>query len=295
MEVKINKIISKLTNVLSQLNPNDFLNKIKESKDFNECVEISKKFCEHITNVKGQILFDIPEELSSLIQKDNLISESNNSLINNNIEKNNDIKNSSIKNILASFKLKLFNLNANISELNINLNNISSNLKKHKYSLATKRIENLIKLKDKMSTNVNFLERIRNHLYENIDSINYKNINESNKKKIILTKSPSPIRVRKNSQNFSTIQLNNKNLNLKKNTSSNKMLNISTKKYNTIESKRKSKSSNNLIINTTPKRNKKIQISKFNSIINNSDSRNNFTDGLFNKEKGELINNLDLI
>ena len=292
MEVKINKIISKLTNVLSQLNPNDFLNKIKESKDVNECVEISKKFCEHITNVKGQILFDIPEELSSLIQKDNLISESNNSLINNNIEKNNDIKNSSIKNILASFKLKLFNLNANISELNINLNNISSNLKKHKYSLATKRIENLIKLKDKMSTNVNFLERIRNHLYENNDSINYKNINESNKKKIILTKSPSPIRVRKNSQNFSTIQLNNKNLNLKKNTSSNKMLNISTKKYNTIESKRKSKSSNNLIINTTPKRNKKIQISKFNSIINNSDSRNNLTVGLFDKEKDELINKL---
>ena len=292
MEVKINKIISKLTNVLSQLSPNDFLNKIKESKDVNESVETSKKFCEHITNVKGQILFDIPEELSSLIQKDNLISESNNSLINNNIEKNNDIKNSSIKNILASFKLKLFNLNANISELNINLNNISSNLKKHKYSLATKRIENLIKLKDKMSTNVNFLERIRNHLYENIDSINYKNINESNKKKIILTKSPSPIRVRKNSQNFSTIQLNNKNLNLKKNTSSNKMLNISTKKYNTIESKRKSKSSNNLIINTTPKRNKKIQISKFNSIINNSDSRNNLTVGLFDKEKDELINKL---
>ena len=292
MEVKINKIISKLTNVLSQLSPNDFLNKIKESKDVNESVETSKKFCEHITNVKGQILFDIPEELSSLIQKDNLISESNNSLINNNIEKNNDIKNSSIKNILASFKLKLFNLNANISELNINLNNISSNLKKHKYSLATKRIENLIKLKDKMSTNVNFLERIRNHLYENIDSINYKNINESNKKKIILTKSSSPIRVRKNSQNFSTIQLNNKNLNLKKNTSSNKMLNISTKKYNTIESKRKSKSSNNLIINTTPKRNKKIQISKFNSIINNSDSRNNLTVGLFDKEKDELINKL---
>ena len=292
MEVKINKIISKLTNVLSQLNPNDFLNKIKESKDVDECVEISKKFCEHITNVKGQILFDIPEELSSLIQKDNLISESNNSLINNNIEKNNDIKNSSIKNILASFKLKLFNLNANISELNINLNNISSNLKKHKYSLATKRIENLIKLKDKMSTNVNFLDGIRNRLYENNDSINYKNINDSNKKKIILAKSPSPIRERKNSQNFSTIQLNSKNLNLKKNTSSNKMLNISTKKYNTMESKRKSKSSNNLIINTTPKRNKKIQISKFNSIINNSDSRNNLTVGLFDKEKDELINKL---
>ena len=292
MEVKINKIISKLTNVLFQLNPNDFLNKIKESKDVNESVETSKKFCEHITNVKGQILFDIPEELSSLIQKDNLINESNNSLINNNIEKNNDIKNSSIKNILASFKLKLFNLNANISELNINLNNISSNLKKHKYSLATKRIENLIKLKDKMSTNVNFLDGIRNRLYENNDSINYKNINDSNKKKIILAKSPSPIRVRKNSQNLSTIQLNSKNLNLKKNTSSNKMLNISTKRYNTIESKRKSKSSNNLTINTTPKRNKKIQISKFNNTINNSDSRNNLTVGLFDKEKDELINKL---
>ena len=82
------------------------------------------------------------------------------------------------------------------------MNNISSNLKKHKYSLATKRIENLIKLKDKMSTNVNFLDGIRNRLYENIDSINYKNINENNKNKIILTKSPSPIRVRKKFSKF---------------------------------------------------------------------------------------------
>ena len=72
-------------------------------------------------NVKDQILFDIPEELSSLIQKDKLISESNNSIIINNIKKNNGIKNSYIKNILASFK-KLFNLYANIFELNINLN-----------------------------------------------------------------------------------------------------------------------------------------------------------------------------
>ena len=128
MEESINKITSKLTNVLSQLNPNEFLNKIKGSKDVNECLETSKKFCEHITNIKGQILFDIPEELSSLIQKDKLIYETNNSLLINNNGNNIDIKNNSFKNILASFKLKVFNLNANISELNINLNNISSNL-----------------------------------------------------------------------------------------------------------------------------------------------------------------------
>ena len=290
MEENINKITSKLTNVLSQLNPNEFLNKIKDSKDVNECLETSKKFCEHITSIKGQILFDIPEELSSLIQKDKLINETNNSLlINNNIGKNIEIKNTSIKNILASFKLKIFNLNANISELNINLNNISSNLKKHKYSLATKRIENLIKLKDKMAINVNFLESIRNHLYGNIDFLNYKDKNDNKiTKKLILAKSPSIIKVRKNSQNHSTYQLNSKNL--KKNLSSNKMLNIYTKKYNTIENKRNSRSSNNLSINTTPKRYiNKMHNSKFNNTVSNFDSKNNLANGLLDKEKDELI------
>ena len=289
MEENINKIISKLSNVLSQLNPSEFLNKIKDSKDINECIETSKKFCEHITSIKGQILFDIPEELSSLIQKDKLINESNNSLlINNNIGTNIDIKNSSIKNILASFKLKIFNLNANISELNINLNNISSNLKKHKYSLATKRLENLMKLKDKMTINVNFLESIRNHLYDNIDFLNYKNTKDNkSKKKLILTKSPSPIKVRKNSQNLSTIQLNSKNL--KKNSSSNKMLNISTKKYNTIENKKKNRSSNNLTINISSTKHNKINISKFNNTVTDFDSKNNLNDGLVDKEKDELI------
>ena len=283
-------ITSKLTNVLSQLNPNEFLNKIKGSKDVNECLETSKKFCEHITNIKGQILFDIPEELSSLIQKDKLIYETNNSLLINNNGNNIDIKNNSFKNILASFKLKVFNLNANISELNINLNNISSNLKKHKYSLATKRIENLIKIKDNMIINVNFLENIRNHLYDNINSFNFKNTNDNkSKKKLILTKSPSLIKERKNSKNLSTIQLSNKK-NLKKNSSTNKVLNIYTKKYNTIENKRNSRSSNCLTINTTPKRyTNKMQISKFNNTISNFDNKNNLNDGLTDKEKDELI------
>ena len=180
MEENINKIISKLTNVLSQINPSEFLIKIKESKEINECIETSKKFCELITSVKAQVLFDIPDELTSLIQKDKLINESNNSIIiNNNIERNyND--NNKIKNILAQFKLKLFNLNSNLSELNINLNNISGNLKKHKYSLATKRIENLINLKDKMGVNISFLEGIRNNLYENLDFVNFKNNKVSN-------------------------------------------------------------------------------------------------------------------
>ena len=290
MEESINKITSKLTNVLSQLNPNEFLNKIKGSKDVNECLETSKKFCEHITNIKGQILFDIPEELSSLIQKDKLIYETNNSLLINNNGNNIDIKNNSFKNILASFKLKVFNLNANISELNINLNNISSNLKKHKYSLATKRIENLIKIKDNMIINVNFLENIRNHLYDNINSFNFKNTNDNkSKKKLILTKSPSLIKERKNSKNLSTIQLSNKK-NLKKNSSTNKVLNIYTKKYNTIENKRNSRSSNCLTINTTPKRyTNKMHISKFNNTISNFDKKNNLNDGLSDKEKDELI------
>ena len=238
MEENINKIISKLTNVLSQINPSEFLIKIKESKEINECIETSKKFCELITSVKAQVLFDIPDELTSLIQKDKLINESNNSIIiNNNIERNyND--NNKIKNVLAQFKLKLFNLNSNLSELNINLNNISGNLKKHKYSLATKRIENLINLKDKMGVNISFLEGIRNNLYENLDFVNFKNNKVSNnntKNKIIqLAKSPSPIRIGKKPQNFSTNRLNSKKIIHKKNSSTNKIENINVKPINNI-------------------------------------------------------------
>ena len=187
MEENINKINSRLTNVLSQIDPNEFMNKINEAKEKSEYLEISKKFCELITSVKAQILFDIPDELSSLVKKDKLINETNNSfIINNNVEKNfNNNDNFNIKNILAQFKLKLFNLNSNISELNINLNNISGNLKKHKYSLATKRIENLIKLKEKMSANISFLEGLRNNLNENINISNIKNTHDNSKNKIL--------------------------------------------------------------------------------------------------------------
>ena len=40
MEENINKINSKLTNVLSQINPNEFMNKIMETKEKNEYLEI---------------------------------------------------------------------------------------------------------------------------------------------------------------------------------------------------------------------------------------------------------------
>ena len=292
MEEIINKIISKLTNVLSQINPNEFMNKIMETKEKNEYLEISKKFCELITSVKAQILFDIPDELSSLIKKDKLINENNNSFIlNNNIERiisNTD--NFNIKNILAQFKLKLFNLNSNISELNINLNNISGNLKKHKYSLATKRIENLIKLKEKMSINVSSLEGIRSNLYENIDYLNNQNANEkSKKKKIQVAKTPSPNKAKKITQNYSTIRLNSKNINHKKNSSTNKIPNINIKPYKTIESKRKS-ISRNISINTIPAKTKKTKISKYDDNISETENKNN----ILSKEKDELIKKLKL-
>ena len=292
MEEIINKIISKLTNVLSQINPNEFMNKIMETKEKNEYLEISKKFCELITSVKAQILFDIPDELSSLIKKDKLINENNNSFIlNNNIERiisNTD--NFNIKNILAQFKLKLFNLNSNISELNINLNNISGNLKKHKYSLATKRIENLIKLKEKMSINVSSLEGIRSNLYENIDYLNNQNANEkSKKKKIQVAKTPSPNKAKKITQNYSTIRLNSKNINHKKNSSTNKIPNINIKPYKTIESKRKS-ISRNISITTTPAKTKKTKISKYDDNISETENKNN----ILSKEKDELIKKLKL-
>ena len=297
MEENINKIISKLTNVLSQINPSEFLIKIKESKEINECIETSKKFCELITSVKAQVLFDIPDELTSLIQKDKLINESNNSIIiNNNIERNyND--NNRIKNILAQFKLKLFNLNSNLSELNINLNNISGNLKKHKYSLATKRIENLINLKDKMGVNISFLEGIRNNLYENLDFVNFKNnkVNNNNtKNKIIqLAKSPSPIRIGKKPQNFSTNRLNSKKIIHKKNSSTNKIENINVKPFNTIENQRRNRNFTNLTTNTTPTRQRKKDIIKINNISTNTEINNSInSEKIINIKKDELIKKL---
>ena len=297
MEENINKIISKLTNVLSQINPSEFLIKIKESKEINECIETSKKFCELITSVKAQVLFDIPDELTSLIQKDKLINESNNSIIiNNNIERNyND--NNKIKNVLAQFKLKLFNLNSNLSELNINLNNISGNLKKHKYSLATKRIENLINLKDKMGVNISFLEGIRNNLYENLDFVNFKNNKVSNnntKNKIIqLAKSPSPIRIGKKPQNFSTNRLNSKKIIHKKNSSTNKIENINVKPFNTIENQRRNRNFTNLTTNTTPTRQRKKDIIKINNISTNTEINNSINnEKITNIKKDELIKKL---
>ena len=297
MEENINKIISKLTNVLSQINPSEFLIKIKESKEINECIETSKKFCELITSVKAQVLFDIPDELTSLIQKDKLINESNNSIIiNNNIERNyND--NNKIKNILAQFKLKLFNLNSNLSELNINLNNISGNLKKHKYSLATKRIENLINLKDKMGVNISFLEGIRNNLYENLDFVNFKNNKVSNnntKNKIMqLAKSPSPIRIGKKPQNFSTNRLNSNKIIHKKNSSTNKIENINVKPFNTIENQRRNRNFTNLTTNTTPTRQRKKDIIKINNISTNTEINNSInSEKIINIKKDELIKKL---
>ena len=297
MEENINKINSKLTNVLSQINPNEFMNKINEAKEKSEYLEISKKFCELITSVKAQILFDIPDELSSLVKKDKLINETNNSFIMDNNNEKNKYKadNFNIKNILAQFKLKLFNLNSNISELNINLNNISGNLKKHKYSLATKRIENLIKLKEKMSANLSFLEGLRNNLNENINISNIKNTHDNSKNKIIqLAKTPSPNRAKQNTQNFSTIRLNTKNNNHKRNLSTNKLLNINIKPYKTIESKRKT-FSNNLTItpSTTPTKTRKIKISKYDNNFAKSEIKNNNYNDL-NKEKDEIIKKLKL-
>ena len=297
MEENINKIISKLTNILSQINPNEFMNQINNSKESKEYVEISKKFCEIITSVKAQILFDIPDELSSLIKKDKLINETNNSIIINNNEgkNNNKINDFNIKSILAQFKLKLFNLNSNISELNINLNNISSNLKKHKYSLASKRIENLIKLKEKMSINLTFLEGIKNNLSENADFFNNKNVHDFNKKKIIqLTKTPSPNRFRKSIKNLPSISLNGKNVNNKKNLSRNNMLNINIKTFKTIETKRKN-TLNSSSISTTPTKPRKIKFKKFGNINTKTEIKNNnCNSSTKDKEKDELIKKLKI-
>lgn len=58
MEEKANVIVNKLTNALSQINHGDFNIQIKNSKE-SEYIDISKKFCDTITNIKAQILFNI--------------------------------------------------------------------------------------------------------------------------------------------------------------------------------------------------------------------------------------------
>ena len=276
MEEKADKIITRLTNALSQINPGEFMNQIKNVKESSEYIDISKKFCEIITNIKAQILFDISEEIKSLLvlQKDKPISDNNNddnSNSNLNLNIYNNINNKDIKNILSQFKFKISNLSSNISDIYSGLNIISGNIKKQKYSLASLRIEKLIKLKDNINLNINSLEKLEikltdilkvksnntlilNQKKNNIKINDYNNNNKNSKSKIKipkLNKTPSPINKedRIDRMQLSTIQVNKKNIKASKiNIVPNKSLNNSNSKKNSskklmINNKRKKSSS----------------------------------------------------
>ena len=173
MEEKANLINNKFTNTLSNINPVE-LSQIKNIKESSQFLEISKKFCEIITNTKAQILFDISEEIQSLVVKKDMpiIDNFNNDNKNNNkLNLNNNIL-KEIKSLLSQFKFKISNILSNISELNSSLTIISNNLKKQKYSLAALRLEKLFKLKDNMNLNIKSLEKIEAKLFESLNPKN---------------------------------------------------------------------------------------------------------------------------
>lgn len=182
MEEKADGIINKLTNALSQINPGEFMNKIKNAKENSEFIDISKKFCEIIINIKGEILIDISEQIHSLVsKKDKPILDNNESFDSVNLSTNN---NKDIKNILTQFKFKLSNISSNFSLLNSSLNIISGNIKKQKYSLAISRIEKLSKIKDNINLNLSSLEKLESTLCESLKINTETENNLSNQKKL---------------------------------------------------------------------------------------------------------------
>ena len=94
--------------------------------------------------------------------------------------------------------------------------------------------------------------------FEIFHKTNNKVSNNNTKNKIIqLAKSPSPIRIGKKPQNFSTNRLNSNKIIHKKNSSTNKIENINVKPFNTIENQRRNRNFTNLTTNTTPTRQRK--------------------------------------
>ena len=251
MEEKANGIINKLNNALSQINPGEFMNKIKSAKEKEEFIDISKKFCEVIINIKGEILIDISEQIHSLVsKKDKPILDNNESFDSINLS---TINNKDIKNILTQFKFKLSNISSNISLLNSSLNTISGNIKKQKYSLATSRLEKLSKIKDNINLNLSSLEKLESSLCESLkidienNSSNQKkikkieyNYNANNSKskikihKLPLAKTPSPIK--KNQQMHFSNSSNKKSIKPKKNISINHSIRSPLKKEKSISS-----------------------------------------------------------
>ena len=191
MEENCKKIIKKISNDLDKINVEDFLNKVQSAKEQKEYYEISKEFCETISDSKQSILLNISEELESLVKAKTDIN-SNIKVINNDL---NQLINN-LKGIISQSKLKLKNLTSNANDLNSNLNLISGNLEKKKYSLAGSRIEKLFQLKNNMSLNIKSLENFNQKILDTIKSeqLANKKILNSTFSKVHNNRTPSPFR-----------------------------------------------------------------------------------------------------
>ena len=281
MEEKANIIINKFTNALSNINPAEFISQIKNIKDSSQFLEISKKFCEVITNIKAQILFDISDEILSLVKKkDKSLIDNNNEIKNNNkLKLNNDIF-KELKSLVSLFKLKISNILSNISELNSSLTIVSNHLKKKKYSLVSLKLEKLFKLKDNMDLNIKSLEKLEYKLSESLNSknsiseYNYKNTNIKVKVIKLSKTPPHPFHMAREKMNFSTMQSNKKNYLTKKYLSSNKLINY--KKNNSFKINEK-------------KREKNLSNNKTNNSISRSKNKSsNQLKNYYNKENNKI-------
>ena len=173
MKEKGNTIIKKISTILSQINSEEHLYKIKNCNNLSDCFLISKKFCEIITNTKTRLIFDISEEFNALTvhNKDENIKIDNKYKNNIHISKVNDdlgafIK--SIKDIVTQTNNKIKNLLLNVNDLSNSLTTISGNLLKMKYSLASSRIDKLFQLKNTMVLNIKSLEILETRLSETL-------------------------------------------------------------------------------------------------------------------------------
>ena len=208
MEEIFDKIIQEISINLDKINTDNFLNQIKEIKEINECYDITKEFCNNISDSKNKILLYLSEEKEKLLMNKTQINE-------NMKNTNNDLNKliSNLKSIINQSKLKLKNLTSNINDLNSNLNLITGNLEKKKYSLATSRVEKLFLLKNTMSTNVKSIESLQLKILEEIKSeqIITKKVLNSTSSKIRPNRTPSPFTPTRKNTKSKISNINDKN------------------------------------------------------------------------------------
>ena len=183
MEDSIKNILKRLSNDLSQINIDSFINQIQNTTLVTECIDISLKFCELINNTKNNVYLGLSEELN-ILKKNIGEFEVSNNILNNELL----VVFSNLKNIIAQNKTKIKNISSNVNDIYSNLNLINSNLEKKKYSLAVSRVEKLMQIKNSILINIKQLDNNQQKL---LDEIKYEQFNKSK-----MSHSSSTIKVR---------------------------------------------------------------------------------------------------